>query len=159
MRKAIYLLLLILFVSCAEESIPNEAILGITVELICIFGCVIFAIYFSMKNRKKANYWLLTIIGLIILSCIILFHEPADIVKNSAYDSSVIQVEQHLKETLLDPKSYEMIEWSAVQKERDGSFCVRHKYRARNKFGGYIIKNQIFYLDNAGRVYNADDIE
>ena len=75
-------------------------------------------------------------------------------VSNSAYDGSVQSVRSYLKKTLKDPDSYQSIEWSSVQKEGDGYF-VRHKYRAKNSFGGYVIENKIFYLDSYGNVIGS----
>jgi len=74
------------------------------------------------------------------------------LLKNSAWDGSVHHVEQYLKKTLKDPDSYEGIEWSPVQKLSNGSYSVRHKYRAKNSYGGYVIENQIFYYDASGNV-------
>ena len=79
-----------------------------------------------------------------------------DPVKNNGLDASVYQVEQYLKNNLRDPDSYEPMEWSAVQKTEDG-YSVRHKYRARNGFGGMNIENQIFYLDEDGNVTGYTD--
>lgn len=77
-------------------------------------------------------------------------------VRNSAWDASVYQVENYLKNTLRDPGSYESIEWSEVQQTSDG-YMVRHKYRAKNGFGGYVVANQVFYLDSNGNVTNVVD--
>lgn len=82
---------------------------------------------------------------------------PAAKVENSSWDGSVRQVEKYLKNTLKDPKSYESIEWSEVQK--DGSnYKVRHKYRAKNSFGGYVVSNQIFVINRQGEVVNVIDL-
>lgn len=82
---------------------------------------------------------------------------PAAKVENSSWDGSVRQVEKYLKNSLKDPKSYESIEWSEVQK--DGSnYKVRHKYRAKNSFGGYVVSNQIFVLNRQGEVINVIDL-
>lgn len=72
-------------------------------------------------------------------------------VSNSAWDSSVWQVEKWLKKNLKDPGSFEAIEWSPVAKTADG-FVVRCKYRAKNSFGGYVIEDRIFKLDKSGNV-------
>lgn len=74
-------------------------------------------------------------------------------VKNSGWDGSVLQVKRFLKKTLKDPKSYEGIEWSEVQSTEEG-YVVRHKYRAKNSFGGYVVENNLFYLDKSGNVIN-----
>lgn len=81
--------------------------------------------------------------------------KPKEIkVENSPWDASVYQVRKYLKKNLKDPKSYEGIEWSEAQKI-DNGYMVRHKYRAKNSFGGYTIENQIFYLDSKGNVVNT----
>mgnify|MGYP001382673009 CR=1 FL=1 len=81
--------------------------------------------------------------------------KPREIVENSAWDGSVRQVERYLKSNLKDPDSYQSIEWSAVSKSSGGGFMVRHKYRAKNSFGGYVIENQVFTLDAQGNVTGA----
>ena len=79
-------------------------------------------------------------------------------VTNSGLDASVYQVEQFLYDNLKDPDSYDPIEWSAVQKTKNG-YYVRHKYRARNGFGGMNIENKIFYLDENGNVIRYTDYD
>lgn len=84
-----------------------------------------------------------------------------EVVVNSVYDASVYQVENYLKrEYLNDPDSYEGIEWSTVQKDDNNSlykYYVRHKYRAKNAFGGYVVEEKIFYLDKSGNVVKLTD--
>lgn len=90
------------------------------------------------------------------------FNDSKEIVRNNPLDSSVHQVEKYLKKNILDPDSYDPIEWSAVQKIQNGvdySFYVRHKFRAKNTFGGYVIENKIFYLDINGEVVKVEDYE
>lgn len=76
-------------------------------------------------------------------------------VMNSPWDSSVYQVEKYLIHNLNDPDSYEAIEWSKVMKISDDEYRVRHKYRAKNEYGGYVVENQIFVLDSEGNVINV----
>lgn len=78
-------------------------------------------------------------------------------VYNSSWDASVRQVEEYLKSSLRDPDSYEGIEWSEV-KETSTGYVVRHKYRAKNGFGGYVVSNQLFYMDSDGNVVNVQDL-
>jgi hypothetical protein len=75
-------------------------------------------------------------------------------IQNSAWDGSVWQVEDYLKKNLKDPKSYESIEWSKVIEDGD-KYRVLHKYRAKNSFGGYVIEECIFTLDEDGNVIEA----
>lgn len=83
---------------------------------------------------------------------------PTVEVKNSLYDGSVKQVKEYLKyKYLRDPDSYESIEWSEVKRKDDG-YYVRHKYRAKNGFGGYVVANQLFHLDFSGNVIDVKDL-
>lgn len=74
------------------------------------------------------------------------------LLQNSSWDGSVYRVKEHLKKSLKDPDSYESIEWSKVQKLDDGTFSVRHKFRAKNSFGGFTIENHIFTYDSSGNI-------
>ena len=73
-------------------------------------------------------------------------------VYNSDWDGSVWQVDAYLKKHLKDPSSYESISWGQVVKNPNGGFLVRHKYRAKNSFGGYMIADDVFWLDKSGNV-------
>lgn len=75
-------------------------------------------------------------------------------VENSAWDGSVSQVKKYLRNTLKDPSSYKSIDWGNVVKTKNG-YMVRHKYRAKNSFGGYVVENNVFYLDISGNVINV----
>lgn len=78
-------------------------------------------------------------------------------VKNNKWNGGVKQVENYLERTLCDPDSYESIEWSEVKEKADG-YYVRHKYRAKNGFGGYVVANQLFHLDFSGNVVDVKDL-
>ena len=82
-----------------------------------------------------------------------------DAVVNKTTDGSLIQVVDYLKNNLRDPDSYEGIEWSKVEKVDNlpWRFVVRHKYRAKNGFGGYNVANTLFYLDSQGNVIKTKD--
>jgi hypothetical protein len=86
---------------------------------------------------------------------------PAKVVFNSSWDGSVHQVERWLKKNLKDPDSFEAIEWSDVVElkgESNGAkYVVRCKYRAKNSFGGFIIDEQLFYMDAEGNVLAVND--
>ena len=43
-------------------------------------------------------------------------------------------------------------------KRKDDGFYVRHKYRAKNGFGGYVVANQLFHLDFSGNVVDVKDL-
>ena len=78
--------------------------------------------------------------------------ESVEIVRNSGWDGSVLQVKRFLKGNVKDPSSLEFIEWSPVRKTTDGRFLVRVRYRARNSFGGYVVENNVFLLSATGNV-------
>lgn len=78
-------------------------------------------------------------------------------VKNNKWNGGVKQVEDYLECTLRAPDSYESIEWSEVKEKADG-YYVRHKYRAKNGFGGYVVTNQLFHLDFSGNVVDVKDL-
>jgi len=80
------------------------------------------------------------------------------LLQNSAWDGSVYHVKENLKKSLKDPNSYESIEWSNVRKLNDGTFSVRHKYRAKNSFGGYVIENHVFNYDSSGKILSDINI-
>ena len=89
-------------------------------------------------------------------------HDEA--VFNSEWDSSVSQVVDYLKNVYLnDPDSYKSISWSAVVKLNDtketGFACyqVRHRYRAKNGFGGYATEEKVFKLDYQGNIVEVKD--
>ena len=75
-------------------------------------------------------------------------------VENSPWDGSVYQAKKYIKSSLKDPSSYESIEWSPVQKTTDG-YMVRHKFRAKNSFGGYVIEEYVITLNERGEVIEA----
>ena len=67
-------------------------------------------------------------------------------VENNYLDASVSQVEKYLKnEYLNDPSSYKSVEWSQVNEmtgdNGEYKYWVRHKYRAKNSYGAYVIEN------------------
>lgn len=85
---------------------------------------------------------------------------PRAKVVNSPWDGSVRQVKNHLGQVLRDPDSVEYINWSEVVeigKSENRIYMVRVKYRAKNGFGGFNLKNQIFHLDKDGAVTGQQD--
>lgn len=79
-------------------------------------------------------------------------NNQVELVSNHRYDGSVFQVEKYLKKNLKDPDSYEPMEWSPVTKTKDGGYMVRHKFRAKNSFSGYVIEEKIFVINSSGEV-------
>lgn len=85
--------------------------------------------------------------------------EPEPRIENSSWDGSVYQVKLWLEKNLLDPDSLEFIEWSPIEELEDGGYRVRAKYRAKNTYGGFVIEEQLFYLDTQGTVTDALDYQ
>lgn len=125
----------------------------------------------SSNNNQNKKYGCIVIIIIAVIVGIFkdksgetekISSNNTEAVVNSVYDGSVYQVENYLKrEYLKDPQSYDGIDWSTVQKEDNNSlykYSVRHKYRAKNSFGGYVIEEKIFYLDKSGNVIKQIDL-
>lgn len=115
--------------------------------------------------------WIL-IIGLAIVGYTLIFGDDDskkssssnEVVYNSEWDASVQQVVDYIKSNYLnDPDSYKAISWSEVFKLNDtkeiGFPCyqVRHKFRAKNAFGGYVTEEKLFKLDYQGKVVDVKD--
>lgn len=110
-----------------------------------------------IKKVIESLLGLSIIIGLFCLLC----SNPDDsnnTPETNTYSSLVIGgVKSYLKqEYLKDPKSYQEIEWSQIGTNSAGQLYVRHKYRAKNSFGGYVIEERIFYLDKQGYVLRSE---
>jgi hypothetical protein len=127
---------------------------------------------FCNECGKKFFNKIVLIIGILIFIVILILaqHKPRpnipnpEAVTSSEWDSSVKQVVQYLKMNLKDPDSYDAIEWSPViiyeSETMSGikyKYRVRHKYRAKNSFGGYIVENKLFYLDANGVIVDVMD--
>ncbi|MGY3091078.1 hypothetical protein ACVWYF_004142 [Hymenobacter sp. UYAg731] len=73
-----------------------------------------------------------------------------------------IAVRSYLRNTLNDWDSYQSIEYGApaYASPPTGSnsyaWRVRHRYRAKNSFGAYVLKEQFFYYTTAG-VFDVEE--
>ena len=80
--------------------------------------------------------------------------------KNSEWDGRVDPVVEYLRNNLNDYDSSEFVEWSPVTKlevKGEPFWVVRLKLRAKNAFGGYILKNT-FYFIRQNRVVIAEGL-
>jgi hypothetical protein len=108
---------------------------------LAIFGLVLYSLFYPDTNQ----------------------YHPKELIFNNEFDASVAQVETYLKENLNDPDSYQSISWSAVVKINDTkevgfpSYQVRHKYRAKNSFGGYVVEEKVFRMDYKGNVVDVKE--
>lgn len=80
-------------------------------------------------------------------------------VANSQWDGSVSQVEKYIKSHLRDPESYQSMRWGSVKMQKDGSYRVSHKFKARNANGEEVVCQVIFFLDAEGRVTGTRNID
>lgn len=140
-----------------EDYLPFDTHLwtkgNLAVEVLCpkelcnpvIIKCRNEPLAFKFKNSEETSTYTPSTI------------KPKAEVKNNKWNGGVKQVEDYLERTLRAPDSYESIEWSEV-KEKSDSYYVRHKYRAKNGFGGYVVANQLFHLDFNGNVIDVKDL-
>lgn len=124
--------------------------------------------YVISESAKNIRYWIGALAAIVMLVAVFGDYEmgsdtsPQAVVSNSTLDASVWQVKEYLKKYYLkDPRSYKSIEWSPVNPKKNNEeivgYWVRHKYRAKNSFGGYVVENKIFHLDREGNVIGVDD--
>ena len=71
----------------------------------------------------------------------------------SAWDGSHIELVNEIKQTLLDKKSFEHI------KTTHQSNLVAMKFKAKNSFGGYVVKVVVASLDTRGNLIAWEYIE
>lgn len=65
-------------------------------------------------------------------------------------------VQYYLKyEYLKDPDSYQSIDWNTTQS--GDKIYVRHRYRAKNSFGGYVVEEKTFIFDTEGNLKEIMD--
>ncbi len=117
-----------------KEEVPTSFVIISIVVVVCVF----IAIFFIQSDTDSSK------------------EPPREIVYNNSLNGSVSQVKTWLNKNLVDPKSFEAIEWSKVIKANNG-FIVRCKYRTKNSLGGYVINNQTFYMDSEGNVTDVRD--
>ncbi len=120
-------------------------------------------------SKRIALFFALPLIVLFIIVVIIVnkntpeepkvIKAPEEIVHKNSIDGSVEQVEDYLRANLNDAESYKPVSWSKVFKNEGDimRYYVRHSYRAKNGFGGYILKDQMFYMDSIGCVVLVKD--
>lgn len=72
----------------------------------------------------------------------------------NSFDGSVSQVQEYLWRTLNDANSYEAVQWFNLVNP-DGTFYIRHKFRAANAFGGKMLQDWVFRLDSSGNVLSV----
>lgn len=117
----------------------------------------------KLKRKQRTKTVILWTLGIISLGVLGGFldagltksGELRPAVQASPWDGSVYQVKDWLKENLKDPKSIEYIKWTPLIHMDDGTYTIGVKYRAKNSFGGYVIEERIFTLNNEGKVISS----
>jgi hypothetical protein len=66
-------------------------------------------------------------------------------------------VKAYLQRHAYDPDALQFEEWSPVAAVNTGVYLVRVRYRAKNVFGAYILKDQIFTLSKTGEILDIQD--
>ena len=114
----------------------------------------------NKTDIKKAIKNIL-IVAAIIVGIVSLFSifssNDSDPMPNRTDSSVMVGVKSYLRETLKDPGSYKEIEWSPSGINSAGQYYIRHKYRAKNSFGGYVVEEKIFYLNQSYKVIQTQD--
>lgn len=114
----------------------------------------------DLKLPSNIKNWIFGALGLLVIYFFATDTTSKLKVKNSPWDSSVHQVESYIKNHLKDPDSFEAISWTNVYdlKHSDNGYRykVRVRYRAKNSFGGYVIENELFYLNENGNVVKVE---
>jgi hypothetical protein len=102
------------------------------------------------KEYKEAQVLLKKLIdksALLSAEILVLGEKP----KSSGWDGRVQPVVSYLRKTLNDYDSSEFVEWSPVAKVHIGKepyWGVRLKLRAKNAFGGYILRDTYYFIRN-----------
>ena len=107
-----------------------------------------FDIKFQIRNMKAIFKFITSVI--VVLGLILSCSETSKDKKDTIFDENSKIVKDYLNTHLKDPDSYQSIEWSPAKesKDGDGSIAIRHKYRAKNSFGGYEIEEKLFIIKN-----------
>lgn len=70
----------------------------------------------------------------------------------------VVNIRLFLKNRYLkDPGSYDGMEWgpSGIYMKENNTYFMMHKFRAKNSFGGYVVENPMFILNEQGEVLDV----
>lgn len=109
-------------------------------------------------TSKVGAFFMLTLMVFFVGTCIHSFNDGPTTPEvthpvNGPWNGEVRQVEQYLKATLNDAKSYEPVKWYQVlHNSEKGTYEVKHTYRAANAFGAKIMVTDLFVMDAEGNV-------
>jgi len=116
------------------------------------------------KNKKRAGIFGTILILVIILTvgscirqCAISSKEPDTFsITNSSFDGSVFVCKEYLRTHLNDWDSYQSVSWSKVVETPEGLLKTTNTFRAKNAFGGLILKTCAFTYTKQGTVISAE---
>lgn len=124
--------------------------------------------YDNRKSERNGNWWSSLsstgkiIVGSIIAAILIMLIDLSS-GNSTVFESGLTQskaelkVKQYLRnDYLFDSDSYKPVSWTDLREKSDGTYYITHTYRARNGFGGYIQKTNIFHLDSEGNVLDIN---
>ena len=114
---------------------------------------------YNKSDKKSIKNFIIVaaiIVGIISLFSIISPND-SDPLPTRTDSSVMVGVRSYLRANLKDPGSYQEIEWSPSGVNSSGQYYIRHKYRAKNSFGGYVIEEKIFYLNKSYKVIRTQD--
>lgn len=102
----------------------------------------------SKENQKtdQPKFSKIGCFSLLIIVAIIGYFTYSFTKEKTPQEKAEYNVSLYLKQSLNDPDSYEPIEWGPIIKN-GVIYSIRHIYRAKNVFGGYIKCDQIFFLN------------
>ena len=112
------------------------------------------------SSIEKKPFRKLLIVSLIIgaiIALITMIPSNSDSSPSKQDSAVMLGVKEYLRETLKDPKSYQEIEWSPSGVNSKGQYYIRHRYRAKNSLGGFVVEEKIFYLNNSYKVVDSHD--
>src|SRR5437868_3323640 len=120
----------------------------------------------SKEEEKSARNGCLIIIAIIIVIAYFVSNNTndnnqKDLIPVLTDTDLIFSIEYYLKSNYLkDPDSYQYIESSKTVFEGDvpNKYVIHFKYRAKNSFGGYVIEEKIFTLDQKGDVVDMQNL-
>lgn len=124
--------------------------------------------YDNRKSGRNENWWSsLSSTGKIIagsiIAAILIIVIDLSSGNSTVFESGLTQskaelkVKQYLRnDYLFDSDSYKPVSWTDLREKSDGTYYITHTYRAKNGFGGYIQKTNIFHLDSEGNVLDIN---
>lgn len=105
-----------------------------------------------INKKSHKNFF----ISAAIVALLIAILANVDTTTNTNSDSyRQAAVRSYLKRNLKDPESYQSIDWDMGQ--YGSSPYVKHRYRAKNSFGGYVIEEKTFIFNEAGNITDIID--